>query len=206
MDVAARVLLALAFVWAVSGLAFAARRALKHGARTFASPVGSPSKAVFYNFTTAMLPSHKESVSRHLFSFATGTIFHLAVFASLAAVLASAVCPATFDLGRRLWQPVAAVGIAACLVLLVRRLKDRELRTVSVPEDFLANGLVGIFLAAVMTVAGRWLPLYVLHFATAVLFLYMPLGKLRHAVFFFLARADLGRRLGWRGVYPPGQR
>ena len=30
-----------------------------------------------------------------------------------------------------------------------------------------------------------------------------PAGKLRHAVFFFLARVDLGRRLGWRGVYPP---
>jgi hypothetical protein len=38
-----------------------------------------------------------------------------------------------------------------------------------------------------------------------VLFLYFPLGKLRHAVFFFVARADYGRRLGYRGVYPPAR-
>ncbi len=35
-----------------------------------------------------------------------------------------------------------------------------------------------------------------------LLFAYLPLGKLRHAVFFFVARGDYGRRLGRRGVYP----
>ena len=34
----------------------------------------------------------------------------------------------------------------------------------------------------------------------------LPLGKLRHMAFFFAARADLGRRLGYRGVYPPPER
>ena len=37
----------------------------------------------------------------------------------------------------------------------------------------------------------------------ALIFLYLPLGKLRHAVFFFVARGDYGWRLGHRGVYPP---
>ena len=38
---------------------------------------------------------------------------------------------------------------------------------------------------------------------TGLLLVYLPLGKLRHAVFFFVARGDYGRRLGFRGVYPP---
>jgi hypothetical protein len=37
----------------------------------------------------------------------------------------------------------------------------------------------------------------------ALLFLYIPFGKLRHMVYFFVVRADYGFRLGYRGVYPP---
>jgi hypothetical protein len=36
----------------------------------------------------------------------------------------------------------------------------------------------------------------------AAFFAYVPLGKLRHAVFFFVARGDLYARLGARGVVP----
>ena len=32
---------------------------------------------------------------------------------------------------------------------------------------------------------------------------YLPLGKLRHVLFCPVARLDLGRRLGYRGTYPP---
>ena len=36
--------------------------------------------------------------------------------------------------------------------------------------------------------------------ATVVLALYAPLGKIRHCVFFFLARGLFGARLGRRGI------
>ena len=37
---------------------------------------------------------------------------------------------------------------------------------------------------------------------SSVLFFYLPLGKLRHCIFFFAARFNFGGRLGCRSVYP----
>jgi hypothetical protein len=39
--------------------------------------------------------------------------------------------------------------------------------------------------------------------AISLLFLYFPLGKLKHAIYFFAARYQLGFFYGWRGVWPP---
>jgi hypothetical protein len=35
------------------------------------------------------------------------------------------------------------------------------------------------------------------------LFLYVPLGKIRHCFFFFAARCHMGAHFGRRGTFPP---
>jgi hypothetical protein len=40
---------------------------------------------------------------------------------------------------------------------------------------------------------------------SVILLLYIPLGKLRHCIFFFRSRIGYGRLLGRRGVLPPGK-
>jgi hypothetical protein len=35
-----------------------------------------------------------------------------------------------------------------------------------------------------------------------LLFLYLPLGKLKHSLYFFAARYHLGFFYGWRGIWP----
>ena len=37
----------------------------------------------------------------------------------------------------------------------------------------------------------------------ALLFVWMPLGKIKHVLYFFFARYHLGFFYGWRGTWPP---
>jgi hypothetical protein len=206
MDTAAGRFLALTALWAAVALAVQAGRVAARHHRPHASRAGDPGRAILYNFTVTMLPSHKESASRHPISFSAGILLHAAVFASLTAAFVSLLSPPRFDLARPVIAWTAAIGVLACAFLVLRRILSRELRAISVPDDFAAAVAVGLFLAATAATALGRFPVPSLQVLTGLLLLYVPLGKLRHAVFFFLARADLGRRLGWRGVYPPPAR
>jgi hypothetical protein len=102
-----------------------------------------------------------------------------------------------------LGRPVIVLSLLAGVSLFIRRLSARNLRVMNVPDDYIAIlascGLLA--LASIPTIVvghGAALMIY-----TGLLLVYLPLGKLRHAVFFFVARGDYGRRLGFRGVYPP---
>ena len=77
-----------------------------------------------------------------------------------------------------------------------------ELRPMSSFDDYLSVSLVIAFLVCAalegLGLVGR--PIF--YVCSAAVFFYMPLGKLRHVLFFFVARLDYGRRLGYRGTYP----
>jgi nitrate reductase gamma subunit len=151
-----------------------------------------------------MLPWHKESARLHATEFAIGILLHVGVLLSFAAMVALLIKPAAGEylLSTVLW-PLNLAALVAGLFLLIRRVNSKLLRAISVPDDYISLILTCGLLA--MTVAFAFIPhgaAALLVYAT-VLFAYFPLGKLRHAVFFFVARADYGRRLGYRGVYPP---
>lgn len=203
MDSGAGIFLAASAFWAVASLAFQAVRTLRRFRTPYAQRVGDVRRALIYNFTIAMLPSHKESVALHPVSFGAGALLHLAVFVSLSASLSTLLTPTWIELAGPFFGWTAVAGLLAGLFLFVRRWIDRELRAISVPDDFVAICSVLLFLAATAQTAFGRIPLPTLQIVTGLLLVYLPLGKLRHALFFFLARADLGRKLGWRGVYPP---
>jgi len=188
--------------WAALGLTLQARAALTGRRGPFAPAAGSAARGVIYSFTGAMSPRRKESVSRHPLSFAAGVLLHAAVFGAFATALASAAAPR--------WAPqpwaaaVLALGLAACVALFVKRVVRRELRAISVPEDFTANAAVALLLGVALAFQLDAVGVAAVQVAAAGILFYLPLGKLRHGMFFFLARADLGRKLGRRGVYPPG--
>jgi len=46
----------------------------------------------------------------------------------------------------------------------------------------------------------------VYYVTAALLLLYIPVGKLRHLVYFFAARYQLGYFYGWRGSWPPSKK
>jgi nitrate reductase gamma subunit len=95
------------------------------------------------------------------------------------------------------------LALLAGLYLLVQRLLSPTLRAMSAPDDYLAIlASCGLLALASLRRIGPDDEILLLLYAFLLL-IYVPLGKLRHVVFFFVARADYGRRLGYRGVYPP---
>ncbi len=195
----------LCIFWAVVALAFQVVVVERNRPREFSGRAGRSARGVFYNFTAAMVPARKESARQHPAAFVTGLALHAGAILALAAIL---VLLFREEVGLRLLfllRPVFAVSFMAGLVLFSRRLRSANLRAMSAPEDYIATlvtcGLLGL---AFLTGAGFTSPFPLLIYAAA-LFLYLPLGKLKHAVFFFAARVDYGARLGYRGVYPPAR-
>jgi hypothetical protein len=199
-----QILLAISAVWAVAALlvqAIAARSAIPEPR---AAAAGRASSGVLYGFTVGMLPTRKESAKRYPVSFAAGILLHLGVLASFLTVLFSLfpVSPAIFS-ARLVLAPAACVGLVAGLFLLAKRLVTSELRAISPPDDYLASSMVAALLSGALAFWAGALSGNSLRILAAILLLYLPLGKLRHAAFFYLARADLYGRLGFRGVVPP---
>ena len=160
---------------------------------------GDTTKGVIYSNTTAMLPQNKESAYLHLPEYASGMLFHIGLFTCLLLFVLS-----FFPFFNR-WisGPDKIHYIIACLlavtsvcgyVLLLRRALSKDLKPLSNPDDFISNALVSTF--QLMTLFYLLLPTHscviTLYYIVAILlFLYMPLGKLRHAVFYFAARYHL---------------
>ncbi|MFH1747758.1 MAG: hypothetical protein ABIG44_12040 [Planctomycetota bacterium] len=200
---AAKVIVVLSMLWALGALIIQVMMAWGGGRRDYSQRTGSPWRGVLYNFTVAMTPAHKESVRRHPVKFAIGVVMHLGVLLALLGMVVSLAWPAFSGQVLAMARPVTAMALVCGGYLLVRRASVAEMRGLSTPEDFVAIlatcGLLALGLWNPLAGAGR---LCVLLYV-GVFFLYLPLGKLRHAVFFFVARGDYGRRLGYRGVYPP---
>jgi hypothetical protein len=197
-------LLAVAAAWAVAALAVQAIGARAAFRAPHAPPAGRASDGVLYGFTGAMMPARKESVSRHPVSFAAGLLLHLGVAASFVTVLVSIFpFPPALQLGRFALAPAAGAGLFAGTFLLIRRLATPDLREISPPDDFVAIVAITLFLTGSLAFWSGILPAAALRILATILLVYLPLGKLRHIVFFYLARADLSARLGFRGVYPP---
>lgn len=153
-----------------------------------------------YAFTKALLPWSKESSARHLVSYLAGVVFHLSTFFALYLFFLSfwlksvpAFLKAWGSLG--LWA-----GLLCGFGLLLKRIFTPYLRSLSCPDDYFSNALVETFLLV------SWLSLRVgvfppyFYFTAVIFFLYLPLGKLRHALFCLYARAVWGGFFSMRGV------
>lgn len=178
------------------------RTATRRAKPTFAVSAGSESRGIAYAFFKGMLPSEKESVRKHLPTFAGGLLYHAGIFAAF--VFLGLELTRTYVLATvaSVLQVVIAIGLVAGLALLLKRMVLRKMRIISTPDDFIANGLVDLFLALSLmaTMSQTILPLYFI--VTVLLLLYVPLGKIRHCVFFFCTRTIFGRLFGRRGVLP----
>lgn len=193
-----------ATTWALAALACAWLRARAYGRRALlAPPAGNPASGVRYAFTAAMLPQAKESVRLHLPSYALGVVFHLGTFVAfglLAAALGGIQPPPALALAGAAATLGGAVG---GLGLLVKRVATPHLRGLSSVDDYVANLLTTSF-AALAGGTAIHPPLAPAWFVAAVLLLiYLPIGKIRHCVFFFSSRAHLGAFFGYRGAFPP---
>ena len=172
-------------------------------------PSGSVKDGVIYANTRAMMPTKKESAYLHIPSYAVGMLFHIGLFCSLLLfVLIFFPCFNSW-IADSYWRWVFAIPPAIAtvcgLILFFRRLLSKDLKVLSMPDDFISTGLVTLFL--LMTTLNLLLPTVsaaniIYYICSILLLLYLPLGKLRHVVYYFAARYHLGFFYGWRNVWP----
>jgi hypothetical protein len=169
----------------------------------FARAVKPPMAGVAYVFGPGMSPTAKESVREHLPTYFVGVGYHLGIFAGLAylAMLLGGIGFGTFVL--RGLQALSLLGCICGAGLLLRRLLSPYLRRLSCPDDYVANLLTTGFaaLACAALVSPPLQPVFLAE--SAVLLLYVPMGKIKHCVFFFMTRYYLGAHFGRRGTFPP---
>jgi hypothetical protein len=197
-----RLIAGLSFIFAGVCLFIQGLIAWHGGRKDYSVPTGSPMKGISYNFTIAMLPSHKETILRFPGKYVIGILLHIGTFIAIMEMLILIFSPTSARIYPLVLTVMLSLAFLCGLYLLVRRIISAELRYISCPDDYLAIFMTIVFIAlAALNEVGIVHPTSFLLFG-AVLFFYMPFGKLRHALFFFIARADFGRRLGYRGVYP----
>ncbi|MGE5074182.1 MAG: hypothetical protein ACM3MF_12205 [Anaerolineae bacterium] len=163
---------------------------------------GSPSNGILYAFTTGMAPWAKESTRIHMIAYLRGIGFHVGIFAAIVALIAS---PFWNMLNRPLLVVLAGVLLVGALLGAaggVLRIVELNLRRLSLPDDHFAVWLTTLFMLVtafgLISEAAR-VPMYVIAAAT---FVYIPLGKIRHCLYFFFSRTFFGKFFGRRAVYP----
>jgi hypothetical protein len=199
------------FWFAISALILCLLSCIYHLARLinkgkptdYSKQMGDVKSAIAYAYTGAMSPAKKESAYLHLPTYTAGLLYHIGTFTSIFFffLFLFGVMP----VGMISWIIagfLAVTGLSG-FGILIKRMMKQELRALSNPDDYISNLLVTIlqFITAYVLYSGSILPLY---FVTAgIVLLYLPLGKLKHTIYFFAARYHLGFFFGWRGVWPP---
>jgi hypothetical protein len=189
----------------LTALAFRARWATAFGGPKVSAPArGSAGRGIAYALGRGLLPWEKESARRHLATYIGGIIYHTGVFCAfvvLGAIVAGISLPRPLIF---LLRVGLAAGFASGLGLLVKRAALPLARALSRFGDYAANFLVDIFVALALAAALDPRPTIPFMALSVILFLYVPLGKIRHCLFFFRSRIKFGRLLGRRVVLPPG--
>jgi hypothetical protein len=190
----------------LSGFTFHLLRLIRLGKpRDYSAKAGNTTSAIIYSFTAAMSPKNKESAFLHLPTYTAGIIYHIATFLSIAVffLLLFNLTP-----GSALSMLIiisAFTGTASGLWILGKRFADSKLRMLSNPDDYLSNMLVTLFqlFTGLVIMFPVIYPVYMV--VSGLLLLYIPVGKLKHAIYFFAARYHLGFFYGWRNVWPPNK-
>lgn len=170
--------------------------------RDFSRPARGTGGAIRYAFWNGMNPAKKESAYLHLPTYIAGVLYHTGTFLSmlLFVVLLSGRAPGR--VAASILAAVLAVSAICGAGIFVKRITVRKLNALSNPDDYISNLLVTVFqvltLGTILEPPGG--PLYYLWISA--LLLYFPLGKLKHALYFFAARYHLGFFYGRRGVWP----
>ncbi|MBD3219883.1 hypothetical protein GF314_01455 [bacterium] len=189
-------------IWAIVLLTIQLLMAWGGGRPDHSAPTGRRSRGILYNFTAAMLPSHKESARHHPAEFLIGSVLHVGVLLGVLGFGITLVSPQQAPILPVVTGVILGISLLAGAVLLVRRLVSPNLKAMSSPDDFIAIVVTGGFLALSILFAFERVAVATYFAWSSVLFFYLPLGKLRHCIFFFAARSDLGGRLGYRGTFP----
>jgi hypothetical protein len=194
----------ISFLISVVSLTILVLRTFSPGKKPlYAEPKGDVKKGIIYAFGKGMMPWEKESAGQHLPSYIGGILYHLGVFGGFFYLLATLVPLDLPVLGLVFIRIVLAMGIISGAGLLLKRIFSPQMRVLSCPDDFAANIIVDIFVSAALLHTFYPGIIHLFFLAAIVMFLYMPVGKIRHCFFFFYIRILFGMFYGRRDIFPP---
>ena len=163
---------------------------------------GNISYGIMYAFTTGMMPWAKESTRIHMIAYLRGIGFHIGIFTAIGAVILSPLWGFIPAWVRLLLGIVLGIGAILGAAGGVMRIAQHNLRGLSLPDDHFAVWLTTLFIAVaglgVLNEAFE-IPMYIV---AAITFTYVPLGKIRHCLYFFFSRTFFGKFFGRRAVFP----
>jgi hypothetical protein len=192
------------FLFSIISLSILVLKTFSFGKKPlYAEPRGYAKKGILYAFGRGMLPWEKESSGKHLITYFAGMLYHAGIFAALFYLVSLIFSLELSKLFISLLRFLFVLGFLGGFTLLFKRIFLAPMRKISCPDDFAANILADLFLtfALIHTYSVRVTPLFFL--LAIVMFLYIPMGKIRHCFFFFYARILFGLFYGRRGVLPP---
>ena len=166
-----------------------------------AENAGNSPAAVYYSFTGGMSPTKKESAYLHLPTYVAGLVYHLGTFLSIALFFLFWIVPGIEGVIQVILIGFMSISAFCGIGIFIKRIYKKELRALSNPDDYISNFLVTLF--QVVTLISLSQPAILYYFVASLLLLYLPLGKLKHTLYFFAARYHLGIFYGRLGVWPP---
>jgi hypothetical protein len=163
---------------------------------------GNVGNGVVYAFTLGMAPWSKESTRLHAVAYLRGVGFHAGIFLGLAALAFSPAWSFLPAVARQVLATVLALGALLGIAGLAMRVTEKRLSALSTADDYVSVALVSLFLVFVALAMWNSQFLAPMYGVSAVMLAYIPLGKIRHCLYFFFSRLFFGRFFGRRGVLP----
>ena len=171
----------------------------------FSQRMGNTARAVKYSFTGAMSPGKKESAFLHLPTYTAGLVYHTGTFLAIILFFFNLAAYETGTVATYILSAVLLAGALSGTGILIKRITISKLRSLSCADDYISNILVTAFqYISILQLTGS-IPGAVYFMTAGLLLLYVPLGKLRHLIYFFAARYQLGFFYGWRNSWPPSK-
>ncbi len=194
----------LSAVISLFSLLFMVLRTFSFGKKPlYAEPSGDIKKGIVYAFGKGMMPWEKESAQNHLLTYFSGIFYHVSIFISLiylGFILFTIKIPV---LALTFFRVFSGIGVFCGFSLLLKRWFAPAMRALSCPDDYVSNLMVNGFM--ILTLFHTFFPGVQLGYFmfSMTMFLYIPMGKIRHCFFFFVIRILFGIFYGRRGIYPP---
>ncbi|HDZ40775.1 MAG TPA: hypothetical protein ENH59_03735 [Bacteroidetes bacterium] len=199
-----RILSLAALVICLGSCLFHLIRLLRYGApKDYSHKLGNTGTAIRYSFTGAMKPSKKESAYLHLPTYTAGLLYHAGTFLAIILFFLQLTGVALSPVWEYICSAVLLSGALSGTGILFKRMTSGKMRSLSCADDYFSNILVSSFQYITIFLLIGNIPVEAYYIVVTVLLLYVPLGKLRHVVYFFAARYQLGYFYGWRNSWPP---
>jgi hypothetical protein len=163
---------------------------------------GNPQHGITYAFTLGMMPWAKESTRIHMIAYLRGIGFHIGIFTAIGALIISPFWGLLPGVVTVLMMIVLGTGTLLGAAGGVMRLAEHNLRGLSIPDDHFAVWLVTVWMAAAALAVWNEAFLAAFYILSAITLAYIPLGKIRHCLYFFFSRTFFGRFFGRRAVFP----